>query len=196
MTLPVLPYVPDPEDRFGRAIIRIGSHWVWLSIAVAFGLIALIWAAEWGPTRPGHTDTGQPARVMYPWVMAILVIGIVVMMLSLVLILGYRQSQWATNNANLRSQRVARLTQSLTEALAIIEGIKREVEDGEALLQRLKADTEVSKQLAALTEEQAAAVNSALGLALRRESRRSIPISVLINVGCGIVGLVIGHFVF
>jgi ABC-type multidrug transport system fused ATPase/permease subunit len=132
------------------------------------------------------------------WVGAVLVVSLLLAIFAMAFLILSYQAHWVARHPDLRSQRVARLTQSLTEALDTIEGIKHEVEEGEALLKRLKADTESNKELAGLSQAQADAVNSALASALRRD-RRGVP-TIAINLayaGVGAVaGAVIGHFLF
>jgi len=179
-----------------RWVYRIGFHPRWLSALAALGIAGVTWAAVWGPSHPAKTAQGHPERLADNWVVAILVVSLVLAVTGLVFLTLSYQQRWEARNADRRSQRVKRLTQSLSEALEVIEGIRFEVEEGEKLLLRLKKDTEVNRELAELSQTEAVAVNTALVLALRRDRLRGTIPTVAINLGCGVVGVVIGHFIF
>ena len=127
--------------------------------------------------------------------LAIIIVSAIIGVLALALFI----SHFLRPNPNTRSQRVVRLTAALNKAIGTIEGIRREVEEGQALLEKIKSDTEVNRGLAGLSEEQSEAVWRAFGVAIRRENRRQLPVNLATQVLVGIRvplvgGILTGHF--
>jgi hypothetical protein len=191
---PELPYVPDPTSPVWRWIDRVGAHTYRLSALVVICAGCVTWAAVWGPSYPYRTTLDQTEYSLDGWVVGILVAALVLGILALFAMLSAYATRQQVRNSNLRSRRVKRLTESLTEALKIIEGIKYEVEEGEALLQRLKQDTQTTKALAELSQPEADAVRSLVASTVRRERLPNLGIALATAIIGAVIGLVIGHF--
>jgi hypothetical protein len=184
-----LPYVPDPDNWMDRQIHRIGKHPRWALALAVLGVAGATWAIGWGPTHPG-ISAGQKTQITDGWVLGVLIVSLVLAIVPL-LCVGLSRSEMI--NTNRRSQRVARLSQSLSEALQVIEAIKWEVEEGEKVLQRLEKDTQTTKALAELSQTEADAVRSVVASAVRRERLPNLGIALISAIVGGVVGLVIGH---
>jgi ABC-type multidrug transport system fused ATPase/permease subunit len=208
-----LPYLPDPSPRpnpLTRALGWIAAHPVYNLLLFAICLAAFIWAVVWAPSHrsiqtvttftPGSSlaiRVRQPELTAPGWVFAIGIVSAVLALLFLMLFLDRFINR--RPNPNTRSQRVARLTTALDEAVGTIEGIRREVEEGHALLAQLQSDTEVNRQLSDMSKEQSDAVWKTAAEIIRAENRRQMPVNVATQLVVGIVvalvgGILIGHF--
>jgi ABC-type multidrug transport system fused ATPase/permease subunit len=187
-----LPYIPDPHTKWEKFLWWATDHPRWILGGIGFGVVGVVVLGEWAPT---HTDSfGDQEQygvtTLFIWIFLLLAV------LSLYLGYKYLRGPLVPSEAVFRSQRIERLNDALGEAMQTIEGIRAEVEENEHLLRRLQQQKEIDEELANLNESEARAVNAAIAVALRNDRRRGIPLTVLVNLGCGLVGIVVGHFLF
>ena len=81
------------------------------------------------------------------------------------------------------------LTEFLHESVRLIGQIEDEITERSTLAEKLKADIEISKQLAQLKQEEVEAVAQALRGEIQREGRKSFVYSTLVNAGFFCLGL-------
>lgn len=86
--------------------------------------------------------------------------------------------------------KISILSKSLYEATGVISEIEKEVQDRQTLLERLRRDAEINKNLAQLSAAQASAITQALHAELESESRSSF----WWGVGQNIVFTILGAF--
>ncbi len=94
-----------------------------------------------------------------------------------------------------RAARISRLTAALSEAMATIAQVQREVDEGQRVLAELERDTEVKRQLAQLTTEEAAAVLSKLQDTVRIETTRGTRWSLVIAAAFFGLGIAVSYLI-
>jgi uncharacterized protein HemX len=112
--------------------------------------------------------------------------GIFVLALGLTGLNHWQQQRWLRLDPDTRVQRVQRLQTALAEALATIEQIQREVEDGAELLRRLESQAAAQGRIVDLQQPE---IEGFSGL-LRTENKRSY--RVAFGIGALFFGLGVG----
>ena len=93
-------------------------------------------------------------------------------------------------NPDSRQQRIQELTSALQRSMGTLEMIKREIEDGNALLDELENRAKVTQELSRLDDRQVIAVTEQIRAELRAEGRRGLLRDVLLGIiwfGLGVV---------
>jgi ABC-type multidrug transport system fused ATPase/permease subunit len=86
-------------------------------------------------------------------------------------------------------QRIARLTQALSESSHVIQEIEEEMRERSELVERLKRDAQTYERLRNINREEAESVAQALGGELRKEGRRSFRANLVMSFAFFLLGV-------
>lgn len=175
--------------RLARYVLS--QWWVGVvSLLIAAGLVGVGFSTR-SRTGPVRQRIVTENAVEYPvWGAVCVVVGSIGLMAALLLLNEvWRRRRFA--NPKDRRSRIDRLSRSLRDALRIIDDIKREVEEGSALLEQLEEDAAVKRQLARLSSDDARAVLVQMRETVRTESTRSTWVQFGLNVGFFVAGLLV-----
>lgn len=199
MTGSPLPYIPDTRGGIDRFVsVEVPKHPRLAGLVTLVGIAGAILVHRFGPRHAVTTTLvpGQPPTTSHELVglastayIAFIAVG-VLGGVGLVLWVNWRTTRLPPNT---RTQRITALKSALEEAMLTIEGIRTEVEEGDALLQRLTDQASRQTQLVNLQQAQVEAVADALGSELRRANRRSLPTTLAINCFFAVAGAVVGR---
>jgi uncharacterized membrane protein len=158
----------DSLRRRGRRLVRYWLDHIALPFATTVvGVAALVLLVNLAPSR---LDAATGEKELYGWGNVALIVAIVVTALGVATLVTALQAR----HGETRAERVQRLTKALQEATQAIAEINTEMEDGARRLAELESQTEVQRDLANLSEREAAAVRDTLRRELGRERRRSL----------------------
>jgi hypothetical protein len=79
------------------------------------------------------------------------------------------------------SDRVKKLTTALAGSIEVIEAIREEVEANQRLADRLQADVQTHRELLRLNQSEVEAVAQVVAGEVRREGRRGLYFSIVLN---------------
>ncbi len=188
--------------RSYRKVVAFTEHWWYLvgPILLVGGIIGAIAAFNIGPDRPGHKElidlggeqviqTVGGGRQTPGWAYPVGALAILVAVIGL-FILAQRANRRAVTGEKGRLN-IEKMSASLTEALNIIDGINRQVTEGQQTLDRLERETDVRRQLARLSSDEAKAVTLEMQDIVRAETSRGTRYQFLINFGFFVAGVVI-----
>ncbi len=144
-------------------------------IGTAFGVLGLTVVGLFGSTTVPHSKVQN----LFGWAIAVLIMSILVLILGIA-ILGewIDRSKWRRED---RAQRIESLTTSLKDALSLIDTIREEIEEGEEALRKIQTRAAYAKEIAKLTEEEAAAVRSVLRDEFRIQGRSSLNRNIVLS---------------
>ncbi|MFG1817024.1 hypothetical protein ACGFIF_24925 [Kribbella sp. NPDC049174] len=128
------------------------------------GIAALFVATAY--TEPNRDD---------PWYWTVLIfVGIVLFGGGFATLVFWFEERDLRLHPDSRQRRIAELTSALNKSMATISMIKREIEEGNAMLAELENRAAVTQQLARLEDPQVVAVTEQLRAELKSESRRGL----------------------
>lgn len=129
-------------------------------------------------------ETGDPS---YAWQTPVILASAVVLAFGVVIGTSRRP---LPDSPDERREKIDKLSESLQDALHIIEHIRSEVEEGERLVSRLEADAETKRLLAGLQSDQARAVLDEMRATVRGETNRGTWFQFLMGLVFFVAGVV------
>ena len=125
----------------------------------------------------------------------ITVIAYVVAVLSLASAVNTLLELRRKKKASTLGDRISNLTNNLQASAAVITEIEAEISKRKSQAQQLEAEIEKYKELKEIDRTHVEALAQIMNIPLKRESRRSLIITVIVTVAVAVIFFAIGHFV-